>query len=89
MDKWNKILQTSIMGMIIVRFLDRNMKVEIEDRVDGIWIYGWKEEIKPAVYNYWVRLQPDNKGSDYIVDFTINLKPMLEPVLKFVKQWED
>lgn len=83
--KWDHILESAIVGRLIIALVDDGFRVEVSDQDGGgLFVYAAANGgSKPADgYSYWARLVPGN-GPDVIVDYTTNLETIIKPVNDF------
>lgn len=87
----NEMVESAIIGKLLIALVDEGFRVEISDQDGGgLFVYAAADGgSKPkSGYNYWIRLVPGN-GSDVIVDYTTNLETTIKPINDFAAQFQN
>lgn len=74
-------MEALLIGRTIIALSNAGYRCELSDQDggDGLFLYAWQTERRPAKHDRWVRFTPGN-GVDALTDYTTNLEEVLKPV---------
>lgn len=79
------LTQHAILGRLVFELLDNGYRVIVSDQDGGgLYVYASPDNGDGnGPFDFWVRLDIDNTGADFIVDYSANLNTVIEPVDAF------